>query len=192
MTAYSALTRHPNPTDLLPSLITAMLSNNEVSQLLSFPFPPALHPAIDAFLLKKAQSSSVEPHSPSQGQKYYEILSTWRLRHQDFRAAAEALLQRNMRLQTLSAKAEGRGDGAESVLEGFLAVINLLACAGEEWLLCNVVEKGNDPNGGKRVLVTIQDIRNSYQKELDRRSVIENGRFGFGDPGEGEDAMDLV
>ena len=193
-TAYSALIRHPDPTDLLPSLITAMLTSSAVSQLLSFPFPQNLHSAFDAFLLQKAQSSPVEPHSSSQGPKYYEILSTWRLRHQDFRGAAEALLLRLLRLQVLSAKAEGRGDGAESVLEGYLAVINVLACAGEEWVLIGEdVEKGaSDMKEGKRKLVTIQDMRRNYQKELDRRSMIENGRFGFGAPGEVGDAMDLL
>ena len=34
--------------------------------------------------------------------------------------------------------------------------------------------------GGKRQVVTIGDVRVDYQKELDRRSVVESGRFGFG------------
>jgi len=31
----------------------------------------------------------------------------------------------------------------------------------------------------KRKVVTIEDVRRGYQKELDRRSVIESGRFRF-------------
>ena len=47
---------------------------------------------------------------------------------------------------------------------------------------------------GKRKVVTIGDVRVDYQRELDRRSVIEAGRFGFGGVGavdEGE-AMDVL
>lgn len=192
-TAYSVLSRHPDPTDLLPSLVTTMVSNNEVSQLLSFPFPPNLHSAFDAFLLQKAQSSPVVPHPSSKGPKYYEILSTWRLRHQDFRGAAEALLQRLRRLQDWSNQADRRAAAADGILQGYLAVINLLACAGEEWVLSEA-DVGNgvgDKKGGKRRVVTIQDMRKGYQDELDRRSVIDNGQFGFGNP-EVEEVGDLM
>lgn len=47
--------------------------------------------------------------------------------------------------------------------------------------------------GRNRKLVTIKDVRKEYQDELDRRSMIENGRFGFGyaDSG-GGDEMDVL
>lgn len=48
--------------------------------------------------------------------------------------------------------------------------------------------------GKKRKLVTIKDVRKEYQDELDRRSMIENGRFGFGyaDSGGEGDEMDVL
>lgn len=75
-----------------------------------------------------------------------------------------------------------------------MAVVNLLACAGEEnaWVLADVNRAVG--RGGKRKVVTIGDVRGEYQRELDRQSVIESGRFGFGGGGgmeEGEE-MDLL
>lgn len=169
-----------------------MLSNNEASQLLSLPFPPSIHHDIDAFLLRKAQTLPLEPNSPSQALKYYEILSTWRLRHNDFRGAAAALFGRLQRLQKLTAKAGVGGDGGESVIEGYLAVINLLACARESWVLVGVDDAGKTGSGGRRKVVTLKDIRKEYQDELDRMSMLENGRFGFGYANGAEDGMDVL
>lgn len=169
-----------------------MLSNNETSQLLSFPFPPTLHPAVDAYLLQKAQSSALEPNESSRIPKYYNILSTWRLRHNDFRGAAAALLERLQRLQKLSARSGQSSDGGESVIEGYLAVTNLLACAGEGWVLSGGDERAGIGDGEKRRLVTIKDVRKAYQDELDRRSIIENGRFGFGYTNGKDDEMDVL
>ncbi|MCJ1267256.1 hypothetical protein MMC22_007141 [Lobaria immixta] len=191
-TAFSALCRHPNPTTLVPSLVVSMLSNNETSRLLSFPFPPTLHPAVDAFLLRKAQSSVLEPNESSRIPKYYNILSAWRLRHNDFRGAAAALLERLQRLQKLSTRAGQSNDGGEGVIEGYLAVINLLACAGEGWVLSGGDEGAKIGNGEKRRVVTIKDVRKGYQDELDRRSMIENGRFGFGYTNGEEDELDVL
>lgn len=71
--------------------------------------------------------------------------------------------------------------GSRNLDESYLTVINLLACTGndaddsrgEAWLL-------SATNGGKRKVVTIDDVRKGWQKELDRRSVVEGGRWGFG------------
>ena len=72
----------------------------------------------------------------------------------------------------------------EGLEDGYLVVINLLACAGKEnsWVLSEGVGVGKGQVGekGKRKVVTIGDVRGAYQRELDRRSVIEGGRFGFG------------
>lgn len=174
-----------------------MLSNGETAQLLSFPFLPTLHSAIDAFLLKRARSTSLEPNPPDSSPKYYEILSSWRLDHKDFRGAAAALLERLQRLQKLSAKPGRLAESGDALLQGYLSVINLLACVpGDGWVLSG----GEDADdvigigGKKRKLVTIKDVRKEYQDELDRRSMIENGRFGFGySDGEGErDEMDVL
>ncbi len=191
-TAYSTLIRHPDPITLLPSLINSMLSNYETAQFLSFPFPPSLHPTVDAFLLRRARSLSLEPHATPETPKYYEILSTWRLGHNDFRGAAAALLERLHRLRKSSSKLWTGGPDGECLLEGYLSVINLLACAGEGWVLSGGEDEGEMWTVGKRKVVTIKDIRNEYQNELDRRGVVENGRFGFGYATGGEDEMDVL
>lgn len=236
-TAYTALIQHPDPPSLLPTLIINMLSKNKAAKLIAFPFPPALHPAIDTFLLQQARSSPVDSNtninnntshqrspSPSSGSiNYYQILSSWRLRHHNAQGAAAALLERLHRLPdtftsaltttttTITAGAltnastighrgkqqeEEQQQQRDAVLETYLAVINLLSCAGEGWVLSGgkgsaggvggISERGGKGEGGKRKLITLEDVRRSYQEELDRRSVLENGRFGFD---EGDDVM---
>jgi len=170
--AYSALTRHPNPETLLPSFMSAILTTpNALPQLLSLPFPPNLHSQIDSIL-----SSPKSKATP-------KILAAWRLHHNDFRGAAAALLSP---LQAAQAKVKRSADGLE---DDYLAVVNLLACAGKDngWVL------SADASGkAKRRVVTIGDVRGGYQRELDRRSVIESGRFGFvGRKDEGEE-MDVL
>lgn len=168
-TAYSALTRHPSPSTLLPSLIQAIMSTpNALPQLLALPFPVNLHEKIDALLVE---------------QKKPKILAAWRLHHQDFRGAAAALLPP---LRAAQARAKRGDDGLENQ---YLTVINLLACAGEGkgWVLSEDVDGGK----GKRKIVEVKDVRALYQRELDRRSVIEGGRFGFVGGG-GGDEMDVL
>lgn len=143
-----------------------MSTPNAIPQLLELPFPATLHEKIDALLLE---------------QKKPKILAAWRLHRQDYRGAAAALLPS---LQAAQARAKKGDDGLENQ---YLAVINLLACAGEgnRWVL------SEDVGGkGKRKIVEIKDVRAQYQKELDRRSVIEGGRFGF--VGGGGDEMDVL
>lgn len=59
-----------------------------------------------------------------------------------------------------------------------------------------MLSDGDDADGigrRKRKLVTIKDVRKDYQDELDRRSMIENGRFGFGYTDScGGDEMDVL
>ncbi len=144
---------------------------NALPQLLSLPFPPNLHSQIDSIL-----SSPKSKATP-------KILAAWRLHHNDFRGAAAALLSP---LQAAQAKVKRSADGLE---DDYLAVVNLLACAGKDngWVL------SADASGkAKRRVVTIGDVRGGYQRELDRRSVIESGRFGFvGRKDEGEE-MDVL
>lgn len=232
-TAYTALVQHPDPPSLLPTLISTMLTENKAVRLIEFPFPPTLHPAIDTFLLQKARSSPLDSNNnnnnntrqhslspPSSPLNYYQILSSWRLRHHNAQGAAAALLERLHRLPDYFTSAltsttatfgattntDMSKDGKEeeqqrdAVLETYLAVINLLSCAGEGWVLSGGKERkgsgvlggggAGTGAGGKRKLVTLEDVRRSYQEELDRRSVLENGRFGFD---EGDDViMDVL
>lgn len=143
-----------------------MSTPNATTQLLELPFPADLHEMIDSLLVE---------------QKKPKILAAWRLHHQDFRGAAAALLPP---LQAAQARAKKGEDGLENQ---YLTVINLLACAGEGngWVL------SEDVGGkGKRKIVEVKDVRVQYQRELDRRSVIEGGRFGF--VGGAGDEMDVL
>ena len=144
-----------------------------------------------------------------------KILAAWRLKRGDFRGAAVALYsQLHMAKKQKQKHVSGavpkfrlgvRGgddtDGVEDkeVDEYYLSIINLMACVSgenggteshsagnvndsEAWLL-------SAADGGKRKVVTIKDVRKDWQKELDRRSVVASGRWGFGLVG-GEE-MDL-
>jgi len=179
-TATSALTRHPHPETLLPSFMTSLLKTpNALPQLLSLSFPPTLHPHIDDIL--SAPQTKASP----------KILSAWRLHHNDYRGAAAALLPP---LQAAHAKPKRNVGGLENE---YLAVINLLACAGRDnsWVLSresSTNEKGVVGVKGKRKVVTIEDMRGLYQRELDRRSVIEGGRFGFAGGVDEGDEMDVL
>ena len=98
-----------------------------------------------------------------------------------------------------------RGESDE-IITTFLNIINLLACCGGEddaWVLTDAFYEVHprakampqDEIKKKRALVTIKDVRARYQKELDRRSMLENGKWGFGFDGAGdeeeEDLMDV-
>lgn len=114
------------------------------------------------------------------------MLAAWRLHHHEFRGAAAALLPP---LQAAQARAKRGDDGLE---DQYLAVINLLACAGEGngWVLSEDASGGEGKGKRKRKIVEVGDVRALYQRELDRRSVIEGGRFGF--VGAGGDEMDVL
>ena len=159
--------------------MSALLTTpNALPQLLSLPFPPNLHAQIDALL-----SSPKSKATP-------KILAAWRLHQNDFRGAAAALLSP---LQAAQAKVKRGVDGLE---DDFLAVINFLACAGKDdgWVLGagGDGKAGGGGGKGKRRVVTVGDVRGLYQKELDRKSVIESGRFGFGGGMDGVDEMDVL
>ena len=171
-TALSALIRHPKPATLLPSFINKLLSTPDATpQLFSLPIPSSLHSQIDDIL-----SASKSPP---------KVLSAWRLHHDDFRGAAAALLPS---LQASQAKVKRNGDGLE---DDYLMVINLLACAGKDngWVLSHDVDKKGVK--GKRRVFTLADVRAGYQRELDRRDVIESGRFAFDGAGEEESEEDV-
>lgn len=184
-TAFSALIRHPNPKEtLLSALLRKLLSDQSLTQtLLTLPFPPKLHDTIDSILV------SAQPPAP-------KVLAAWRMHHDDFRGAAAALLP-SLQHQQRAARSgrpllQRAGKGAEtekSLDESYLSVINLLACAGEgeDWLLSgggsgdrSGGRAGGGGGGAKRELITLHDVRASYQRELDRRSILETGRFEFG------------
>ena len=191
-TAHSALTRHPSPQTLLPDFITKTLSTpGGPPLLLTLSWPQNLHRPIDNLLQQLAE--------PKQ-------LAAWRLHHDDFKGAAAALLPS---LNTLQARARRSAADEEKLENEYLTIINLLECAGREnaWVFSRgssgVEEQRNNhrrgshvaPEREKRRVVTLDDLREAYQKELDRRSAVEGGRYAFAngniDEGDG-DVMDLL
>lgn len=216
-TAFTALMRLPqhDQTKLLPTMVKALMALSDgPKQLLDLPWPPYIHPAIDAYLSNDKSSSAMSysrPVIPMERQR--KILAAWRLKNGDFRGAAAALYsqlytakkqkQRSGTIPKFRLGGSGADDGSDAAYkeadEAYLSVINLLACIGgddestektstndakhgEEWLL-------SEAGGGKRKVVTISAVRNDWQKELDRRSVVEGGRWGFGLVG--DDEMEL-
>ncbi|KAL8830259.1 MAG: hypothetical protein Q9170_005811 [Blastenia crenularia] len=207
--AFTALTRLPQRDQLilLPTIVKALLDLSDgPKQLLGLPWPSHIHPAIDAYLSNDQSSqkiSSKRVTNPIERQR--KILAAWRLKNGDFRGAAAALYPQ---LQTTKKqkhkfgavskfRAEGSGgDGVEGFEakrtdESYLSVINLMACIGGEndsagWMDGKSAKDGEawllsfNGDDGKRKVVTISDVRKGWQKELDRRSVIEGGRWGFG------------
>lgn len=178
--AFSALTRHPSPKTLLPKFIKSLFNTpNALPQLLSLSFPSNLHSEIDYLL---------------DHQKKPQVLAAWRLHHNDYRGAAAALLPSLLQAQMDPERAPDGG-----LEKDYLTIINLLSCAGKEnaWILAKGF--GKDGFGDSRArkgpavptrrrVFTIDDIREKYQEELDRRSAIEGGRFGF----VGGDEMDIL
>ncbi|KAL8700586.1 MAG: hypothetical protein Q9224_000902 [Gallowayella concinna] len=217
-TAYTALMRLPQEeqSKMLPDLVKTLLTLPKgASQLLELPWPAQLHPIIDKYLANEKPSAHALKAATTtpvarDGRK---ILAAWRLLHDDFRGAAAALYsqlhQQGSQKQKGKQKAgtlprfkigsssDEREKEDRAVDEAYLSVINLMACIsngalervnthqgsrnGDAWLL-------SAADGGKRKVVTIEDVRKGWQKELDRRSVVEGGRWGFGME---EDEMDL-
>ncbi|SLM35622.1 nuclear pore complex protein an-nup120 [Lasallia pustulata] len=183
--AYTALLRYTDSalqSAALAQLISTMIAQDAASQLLRLPFP-GLAAAVDAILEEKAHKT-LDVHA---GPAFHKILYAWRLRRGDFRGAAAVLFERLQRLRR-SGPREMRS-GGEGLLDEYLVLINVLACVGEgqAWVLA--AEEGAEK---KRRVVTLEEVRGAYQEELERRSVLESGRFalvgGDGDGGE----MDLL
>ncbi|KAL8673373.1 MAG: hypothetical protein Q9168_002199 [Polycauliona sp. 1 TL-2023] len=210
--AYGSLTRLPQKEQgkLLPEFVNALLSlPNWPSQLLDLPWPAHLHAAVDEELASARRSTPIISGSssakPTKDRR--KILAAWRLRDGDYRGAAEALYpqlqstvsQHQKGKQKMGALAKSKMGGSNSSGDGvakgntvvddaFLSIINLMACIDdgesdtkEAWLLSSAER-------GKRKVVTIEEVRKGWQTELDRRSVVEGGRWGFGMMG---DEMDL-
>lgn len=191
--AYSALIRYTDSalqSAALAQLISTMIADNASSQLLRFPFP-GLANAVDAILEEKAHKA-LDVHA---GPAWHKILYAWRLQRGDFRGAAAVLFERLQRLQRNSSRsAHGAGvysqqHGSDGLLDEYLVLMNVLACVGEgqAWVLAAAEEGGK-----KRRVVTLEEVRRGYQEELDRRSVLESGRFALvGGEGDGME-MDVV
>ena len=206
-TAFTVLTRLPmdNSSTLVPAFLDSLLAAEEFNHALNLPWPPKLLSHVESFLAQKASKPpTTNLYNPS-APKYNKLLAAWHMRRLDYRSAAAALLAHLQRLQKLKRASSWRNEDDE-IISTYLSVINLLACCGggdEAWVLTDtfdeIIPKSRGPkldeSKKKRRLVTIKDVRARYQKELDRRSMLENGKWAFGLDGTGdedtEDAMDI-
>lgn len=198
-TAFSALTLLPPTTQpsLLPHLLTSLfIQPMEIQTLLSLPFPPPLIPHIDTFLALKSASAPLLTNTSEKSPAYHTLLSAFRLKNNDHRGAAAALWERLQRI--LSNRAARAKEGDANIEQSYLAIINLLACAGGDagggWVLsggwdesaCDEDDVAAVGTGEERKVVTIGDVRKGWQGELERRSVLVGGRWGFGLDGVGD------
>ncbi|KAL9604557.1 MAG: hypothetical protein Q9179_001817 [Wetmoreana sp. 5 TL-2023] len=217
-TAFTALTRLPqdNQTNLVPRMVSMLLGLPEgPSRLLDLPWPPHLHGAIDRYLADQSPSELKLPPKPATSpERQRKILVAWRLRHGDFRGAAAALYLQLQITQKHSKKSsampkfrlggsdddDANGVGSRELDEAYLTVINLMACIDNEQDRSDntdgqVTQRGgawllNSTKEAKRRVVTISDVRKDWQRELDRRVVVEAGRWGFGMETRNEEGMD--
>ncbi len=90
-------------------------------------------------------------------------------------------------------------DGLETpVTRQYIALINALSCVDpkQAWILSEELPRtgggaglnGYDKKQPARKVVTLDDVRRSYQEELDRIAAIQNDQFTFA----GGDEMDVL
>ena len=173
----------------LRTLVTKMCESSYASELVELPFI-GLQEAIDDILSQKCQSI-VEV---TVGVPYHKILYAWRIKRNDFRGAAAISLSR---LQKLQQAGEGNRTLGEDVLETpvtkqYVALINALSCVDptQAWIFQEEPPSKSSAgakNASKRIVVTLEDIKKSYEEELDRIAAIENNQFAFGG-----DEMDVL
>lgn len=173
----------------LRMLVTKMCEESSATQLISLPFI-GLQDEVDEVLAQKCQSIV----DVSIGISYHKILYAWRIKRNDFRGAATISLDHLQRLQSSGDGDKITGeDGLETpVTKQYVALINALSCVDSKqaWILAEEVpKKGAKGAQAKRSVITLADVRRSYQEEMDRIAAIENDQFAFaGD----DDEMDIA
>ncbi|KAG0649739.1 Nuclear pore, partial [Hyphodiscus hymeniophilus] len=165
----------------LRTLVTKMCESFDVSELIELPFI-GLQEAVDEILAQKCQSLN----EVTVGIPYHKILYAWRIKRNDFRGAAAISLSR---LQKLQQAGEGDRTLGEDLLETpvtkqYVALINVLSCVDpkQAWIFQEELPPKSSAtarNAPKRKVVTLDDIRKSYQEEMDRIATIENNEFAF-------------
>ena len=165
----------------LRTLVTKMCESSYASDLVQLPFI-GLQDMVDEILVSKCQGI-VEV---TVGVPYHKILYAWRIKRNDFRGAAAIIMER---LQKLQQAGEGDRTLGEGVLETpvtkqYVALINALSCVDPKQAWIFQEDLPSKPSAGaksasKRKVITLEDIRKSYQEELDRIAAIENNQFAF-------------
>ncbi|KAI9711627.1 MAG: hypothetical protein M1812_007150 [Candelaria pacifica] len=187
--AYTAMTQYTDitlQTSALSTLLTRMISQNATQHLLSLPFV-GLHSTVDMII----SSLSTKVLSLTSGPQYHKVLYSWRISRGDYRGAAEVLLERLQHLHSFTQRGKGTEQENEALQKEYLALMNLLACVepAQAWILAKGSGKEEGQQGKKRKVVTLDDVRRGYQKELDRVAMIEGNMFSFGGGG---DEMDVL
>ena len=217
-TAYTALTRYSDRAlqrAALAALVTDVRDARCVPDLLDLPFL-GLARDVDALLAERARAearASAETETPvaltaaARGLNdgaapvpWFRVLYAWRLRRGDARGAAAVLVQRledrRARRARAAARAPmavvgaGREKAAEVALDEYLVGINALAMCGDKdeegWVFVDGEEEGK-----RRRVVRLTDLRETYQREMDRVAMVEMGRYGImGDDDEGGGGCD--
>ena len=165
----------------LRTLVTKMCESSYASELVELPFI-GIQDAVDEILAQKCQSII----EVTVGVPYHKILYAWRIKRNDFRGAAAVSLSR---LQKLQQTGEGDRTLGEDALETpvtkqYVALINALSCVDpkQAWIFQEEPpskSSADTKNAPRRTVVTLSDIRKSYQGELDRIVAIENNQFAF-------------
>jgi len=176
----------------LKRMVNKMVEGGYVDELLGLPWAGLRH-EIDDILAEHAKNEGdAAGLSGMNAAPYYRILYAWRVRQGDMRGAAGVLVERlEGRRERGRRKFGGAVKDANATLEDYLVAINAFVAGGggeeeeEAWVLVGGSEGGKE--GGKRKVVRLKDVRRGYQEELDRRCVLEGGRFGIlGGSGEEE------
>ncbi|RKF56850.1 Nucleoporin NUP120 [Erysiphe neolycopersici] len=193
--AYSALALFTNQTlqnTSLRTLITKMCETSNSSYLIELPFV-GMQDRVDSILSQKCHDTT----NILSGIPYHKILYAWRIKQNNFRGAASILLNRLQRLRQLE-KADQIIESHQletPITQQYISLINTLCCVDpkQAWIF-QEAEKSDNQNSmrqglsSKRQIITLSELRNDYQEELDRLAAIHNNQFQF----EGGDAMNIL
>ncbi|GAB7365531.1 hypothetical protein MBLNU230_g6604t1 [Neophaeotheca triangularis] len=177
--AFHALAKLSNPTlkrSNLDTLIKKCAEHDCINLLRSLPFEiNDLDQLADSILLSLAKRSLASNSASSP--QYHQILYAYRIDRNNYRGASEILYERLERLRYKESHYLQNPDD-ETLVEAYMLLINTLACCGEGegWVLAEPIP-GVHVDGRKRRLVTLEQVRGEFEKELDRRSDLALGRF---------------
>lgn len=195
--AFHALAKISNPTlkrSNLDTLIRKCAEHDCITLLRSLPFEDNyLDQVADSILLSLAKRSLASNSASSP--QYHQILYAYRIDRNNYRGASEILYERLERLRYKESHYLQNPDD-ETLVEAYMLLINTLACCGEGegWVLAEPIP-GVHTDGRKRKLVTLEQVRGEFEKELDRRSDLALGRFpltGMIGNGGGDEDMDML
>ncbi|KAH0544074.1 hypothetical protein FGG08_001692 [Glutinoglossum americanum] len=187
--AYSAISQMGDNTlkkRAIRDLVAFMCERGDSEELISLPFI-GLQDEVDEQLVFHCQNTL----SINSGPPFHKVLFAWRMKRCDFRGAASILYERLQRLQAASTASKDSQN--TPVTQGYLTLIDILSSVdpAQAWILTStrvvdeaaIAKRAKTISGNtatlKRKVVTIDDIRKEYQKELDRIAKIESNQFSF-------------